>query len=69
MVLHLFCKHGHFIASLTQLPFTRYPNNVISKKSLHAPKSTGDPEGLLGRPESGRFVMSESNLCSCRHKR
>ena len=59
MVLHLFCKHGHFIASLTQLPFTRYPNGVISKKSFHAPRSIGDAEGLLGRREGGRLVMSE----------
>ena len=69
MVLHLFCKHGHFIASLTQLPFTRYPNGVISKKSFHAPRSIGDAEGLLGRPEGGRLMMSEPNVCSCRHKR
>ena len=32
---------------LTQLLFTRYPNDVISKKSLHAPRSIGYPEGLL----------------------
>ena len=69
MVLHLFCKHGHFIASLTQLPFTRYPNGVISKKSFHAPRSIDDPERLICRPEGGRLTMSEPNVCSCRHKR
>ena len=51
---------------LTQLLFTRYPNNVISKKSLHAPRSIDDREDFLGRPEGGRLVMSEPNLCSCR---
>ena len=54
---------------LTQLLFTQYPNVVVSKISLHAPRSIGDPEGLLGRPEGGRLVMSESNLCSSRPKR
>ena len=54
---------------LIQLLFTRYPNVVISKKSIHAPRSIGDPEGLLGRLEGGRLVMSEPYLCSCRPKR
>ena len=54
---------------LTQLLFTRYPNDVISKKSLHAPRSIDDREDFLGRPEGGRLVMSEPNVCSCRHKR
>ena len=54
---------------LTQLLFTRYPNGVISKESLHAPRSIGDAEGLLGRLEGGRLVMSEPNLCSYRQKR
>ena len=54
---------------LTQLLFTRYPNGVISKESLHAPRSIGNPAGLLGGPEGERVVMSEPNLCSCRHKR
>ena len=35
---------------LTQLLFTHYLNGVISKKSLHQPRSIGDAEGLLGRP-------------------
>ena len=54
---------------LTQLLFTHYPNGVISKKSLHDPRSIGDPEGLIGKPEGGRLKMSEPNVCSCRHKR
>ena len=54
---------------LTQLLFTCYPNSVISNKSLHDPRSIGDREGVLGRPEGGRLVMSEPNLRSCRHKR
>ena len=54
---------------LTQLLFTDYPNGVISKKSLYAPRSIGDAEGLLGRQEGGRLLMCEPNLCSCRHKR
>ena len=32
---------------------------MISKKSLHVPRSIGDAEGLLGRREGGRLVMSE----------
>ena len=54
---------------LTQLLFTYYQNSVISKKSLHAPRSIGDLEGLLGRLEGGRLVISEPKWCSCRLKR
>ena len=53
---------------LTQLLFTCYRNGVINKKSLHGPRSIGNPEGLLGRLEGGRLVMTEPNLSSCRHK-
>ena len=34
-------------------------NAVISKKSHHAPRSIGDAEGLLCRPEGGKLAMSE----------
>ena len=54
---------------VTQLLFTSYPNSVINKKYLHAPRSVGDPEGLISRKEGGRLKMSEHNLCSCRQKR
>ena len=53
---------------LTHILFTCYPNSVINKKCLHAPRSIGDREGLLGRLEGRRLVMSEPNLCSCRLK-
>ena len=53
---------------LTPLLFTCYRNGVINKKSLHGPRSIGDPEGLLGRPKGGRLVMTEPNLSSCRHE-
>ena len=54
---------------LTQLLFTYYQNSVINKKSLHAPRSIGDLEGLLGRLEGGRLVISEPKWCSFRLKR
>ena len=69
MVLHLFGKKGSPEPVLTQLLFASYLNGVISKKPLHAPRSIDDAEGLLGRAEGGRLVVSEPNLCSCRHKR
>ena len=75
-----FASRGHSIASpdsaslfffffFFQLLFTCYPNGVISKKSFHAPRSIGDAEGVLVRLKGGRLVMSDPNLCSCRHKR
>ena len=41
----------------------------MNNNSFHSPRSIGDPEGLIGKPEGGRLKMSEPNVCSCRHKR
>ena len=41
----------------------------MSNNSSHSPRSIGDAEGLIGRPEGGRLMLSESNVCNCRHKR
>ena len=41
----------------------------MNNNSSHCPRSIGDAEGLLGRPEGGRLMLSEPNTCSCRHKR
>lgn len=44
---------------LTQLLFTYYPNSVISKKIPSCSRSISDLEGLLGKLEGGRLVISE----------
>jgi len=41
----------------------------MSNNSFNSPRSIGDAEGLIGKPEGGRLKMSESNVFSCRHKR
>ena len=56
-------------ANLIQLLFPCYPNSVIGKNSVHHPRSVEDVEGPARKPEGGRFVMVEGNMCICRHER
>ena len=62
-------KRGLVSADLIQLLFPCYPNSVIDKNSGHQPRSVDDAEGPARKPEGGRFMMVEGNMCICRHKR